>query len=68
MTIIENKKFGGNFHQKVLKMKMISLTLFWILSKLDYFKNNSFFRLQNLIINNFYGSYESLKFILEKKA
>jgi hypothetical protein len=77
MTVIENRKIGGNSHQKVPKVKKWCQLPFFeffqcqLVSKKfkpEYFKIDSFFKLQNVIMNNFYNSYEQPEIYFRKKG
>ena len=77
MTVIENEKIAGNAHKKVLKVRKWGQLPFFEFSqcplvsknsKPDYFKIDSFFKPQNLIINSFYNRYEQLEIYFLKRA
>ena len=77
MTVIKNENFGGNFHQKVLKVRKWYQSPFFELCECHLvlkknqnllFQNDSFFKLQKFIINNFYNSYEQSEIYFRKKG
>ena len=57
---------SGTRHTSTPFLNFVNTTWFPKKLKPDYFKNDSFFKLQHFIINNFYSSYEHLEIDFKK--
>ena len=76
MTVIENKKNWWEFPSKGAQSEKMTVTLFelceyHLVPKKNQnllFQNDSFFKLQKLIIINFFNNYEQSEFYFRKKA